>query len=148
MKAFNVMMFLLIFNVVISLIGFLHIYQMGDIGAYNVESMATARGESTIWFFLGQSAIILFMGAIAGAVAGAYLMKIPTSEGAAYGFFGTLIGIIFIGSYNILWSLVRYVPKQAQPGVAIIVGLFLGITGIMFAFGFLQLVRGGIKSMV
>lgn len=117
-------------------------------GRYNLVDLEEGRGgESAVWFFLGTSAVVLITAAIAGAVGGAYFLKIPTSEGAAYGFFGTLLGLIFINSYDILWALVDYAPQPAQFAVGVVVALFLGITGVMFALGYLQLIRGSIQTM-
>lgn len=150
MKVFNIMMFLLIFNVAISVVGSLHIYNMGTVGVLpNEKSLADVRNPlEGIWIFLGQSAYALFIGTIAGALIGYYGAKIPTTEGMAYGFFAGLITSVFISSTNVLWRIVDMVPGYAQGGIAIVVGLFLGICGILFAFGFLQLVRGGISSYV
>jgi len=159
MKVFNIMMFLLIFNVVISLVGYLHIYNMEIVGQSpnsatleDLSNPSNADKEDSggaIWLFLGPSAYALFLGSIAGAVGGYYLLRVPTAEGAAYGFFASLIGIIFINSYRVLWSIVNFIPdEQVRAGASVIVGLFLAICGVLFAFGFLQLVRGGIEHYV
>jgi hypothetical protein len=52
----------------------------------------------------------------------------------------------FISSYSILWALVGQVPAEVQGGVAIVVGLFLAVTGFMFILGFMQLIVGGIAQ--
>ena len=159
MKVFNIMMFLLIFNVVISLVGYLHIYDMevsgqspGSTTLDDLSNPSNAdKGDSggAIWLFLGTSAYALLVGAIAGAVGGYYILRVPTAEGASYGFFATLISIIFINSYRVLWSIVNFVTDaELRMGVSVIVGLFLAICGVLFAFGFLQLIRGGIEHYV
>lgn len=153
MRAVKIMVFLLLVNISVTMVGALNIYNIDDLdeksdieGSYNASELGEASGENAIWFFLGQSAITLMSGAILGAVAGSYLLKIPTSLGAAYGFFASLITLVFLQSYSILWQIVNFMPEGAKFGAQLIVGLFLGVCGLMFALGFLQLVAGGIKS--
>lgn len=152
MRAVKIMVFLLLVNVSVTMVGALNIYNIDDLeeepdieGSYDAEELGEAQGENAIWFFIGQSAVTLMAGAILGAVSGSYLLKIPTSLGAAYGFFASLITIVFLQSYSILWQIVNFMPEGAKFGAQLIVGLFLGICGLMFALGFLQLVSGGLK---
>jgi len=152
MKIYEIMMFLLLFNVVISLVGALNIYHMGDpgIGEDELEGFVNTESEGALWVFLGQSAIAMFTGTVAGALIGFYGARIPTSEGMAYGFFATLIGLIFVSSSSVLWQITMFVPEAglARYYVQVMVGLFLAVCGVLFAIGFLQLVRGGISSYV
>jgi len=141
----------------ISVIGYTHIYQLtaggvGLEGNVDINKMQSADNDaetkSQLWFLLGTTVSTMFVGAIAGAVAGSFLLKIPTSEGIAYGFFAGLITDVFIHTTVILGSMTSIVPQpQVQFILRVVVALFLGITGIMFAIGFMQLIRGSIQTM-
>ena len=146
MKALDIMIFLLIFNVMVSVVGALSIYNMGlepssdtGLGAEDLE------GNTNYYHFIGGLAGVMIGGAISGAFIGVIANR-PIAEGAAYGFFAGLITSVFYNSYQILTSIILVVPTEAQMGVSIIVGLFLAITGLMFALGFMQLIRGGVES--
>jgi hypothetical protein len=152
MKAINVMLFLLIFNVVISLVGGLHIYNMNvSSEEYDYEDLEDESQSSDTFntFFIGGTTVgILVGGAVAGGLISGLISggRIRTAEGAAYGFFAALMTTTFISSYSILWTLVGQVPTEVQGGVAIVVGLFLAVTGFMFILGFMQLIVGGIAQ--
>jgi len=170
MKAVNIMLFLLIFNVVVSLVGGLNIYNMGmssseydyealadestspqrdkDAGGGIFSSFTDANFGFNTFFIGGTTVAILIGGAIAGATIGGLVTggRLKTSEGAAYGFFGSIMTITFISSYSILWTIVEQIPDEIQTGAAVAVGLFLAITGFMFILGFMQLIVGGIAQ--
>jgi len=143
-KALNVMMFLLIFNVSISLVGALSIYHLG-IGVENQYDVSQIDPEAGMYMFIGDAMAIMITFAIGGAILGAIARR-PLSESAAYSFYAGLITTVFVTSYRVLGNIINVVPIEAQFGVTIVVGLFLGITGIMFALGFMQLIRGGVES--
>lgn len=167
MKLFQIMFFLLIFNVAISITGSLHIYNMGMSGQVPTgENSPPLTGQDSdgdgisdidegltnpnvaddglvgLWLFVGGSAGMLIFGTISGAVIGR-LAGIPTSESIAYSFFGTLITLIFTSTTQVLWSMTTWLPSEAQLGAQVIIGLFLGVSGLLCVFGYLQLIRGG-----
>lgn len=140
-------MFLIIFNVAISITGQLHIYNLNTEGALPQDKTASDLAERQgMYIFLGQTIGALIAGALAGAVGGYLTMRVPTAEGAAYGFFAVFIGIVFTNTIRVLWTIVDWVPTPYQGGIAIVVGLFLAMSGLLIALGFLQLVRGGMAS--
>lgn len=148
MKAYEIMMFLLIFNVVISIVGFLNIYNMGITGQ-DISILGNVRGQDAIWLFLGQNAFLLFTGLAVGGAVGYYLTRIPTTEGMAYGFFAALITAIFINTYRVLWAITSlFTDGAVKYMVELMVVLFLAICGILFAWGYLQLAKGGISGYV
>ena len=145
MRALDIMIFLLIFNVMISLVGALSIYNMN---LEPSESQLTAEGmrnNQDIYAFIGGLAGVMIVSAVGGAFIGVIANR-PIAEGASYGFFAGLISSVFVSSYGVLSQLIQVVPAGAQQGVQIVVGLFLAITGLMFALGFMQLIRGGVES--
>lgn len=144
MKAINIMMFLLIFNVTISIVGGLNIYHMG-IGVENQYDIENVKMENGMYMFIGDAMAIMITFAIGGAILGAIARR-PLSESAAYSFFAGLITTVFVTSYRVLGTIANTVPAEAQLGVNVILGLFMGITGIIFALGFMQMIRGGVES--
>lgn len=144
MKAINIMMFLLIFNVTISIVGGLNIYHMG-IGVENQYDIENVRMENGMYMFIGDAMAIMITFAIGGAILGAIARR-PLSESAAYSFFAGLITTVFVTSYRVLGTIANTVPAEAQLGVNVILGLFMGIMGIIFALGFMQMIRGGVES--
>lgn len=144
MKALNIMLFLLIFNVCISLVGAMNIYHMG-IGVESQYDAEHVNAEAGMYMFAGDAVSIMITFAIGGAILGAIARR-PLSESAAYSFFAGLITTVFVTSYRVLSGIIMVVPSDAQFGVTVVVGLFLGITGLMFALGFMQMIRGGVES--
>jgi len=151
MNAVKIMLFLLIFNISLSLVSGLYIYNMQTTGdeKFSMEEIEEHSGETSIWYFVGGATFATIVGgAVAGAVIGYVGGKIPTAEGIAYGVFaGTIIGV-FITSTSILSNIVNMVPPFARGGVSVIVGLFLGITGLLIIIGYIQLIKGGMKSYI
>lgn len=152
MKALDIMIFLLIFNVMISLVGAagLNIYRLGvepGDSKYEAENVAEGNtGDRAYYYFIGSfGAALLAVGTGLGAVIGLATGR-PTAEYAAYGFFATLVAVLFVSSYSILSSIAMVVPESARFGVQVVIGLFIGISGIMVALGFMQLIRGGVES--
>jgi len=150
MKAQEIMMFLLIFNLVVSLVGGLHIYntttKVPD--EFNVSNYEPSEdNELNVWRFLGENIIVILMGAIGGALLASWTAKIPSDAGAAYGVFGTLFVSVMIRSSATLWRL-AYLPGATEYNIAILmlIFIFLGVTGIIFAMGLLQMIRGGWKG--
>ena len=147
MKLFQIMMFLVIFNVAITVTGSLNIYKLDTEGGLPQDATTDdLENREGLWVFLGQSITMLIAGAIAGAVGGHYALRVPTAEGAAYGFFGIFIVMVFAHTIRVLWAIVDWVPSPYQGGVAIVVGLFLAMSGLLCAIGFLQLIRGPISG--
>lgn len=152
MKAIDIMLFLLLFNVMISVVGAagLNIYRLGvepEDEKFNAENLAEGNtGDKAYYYFIGGfGAALLVVGTGIGAVVGVATGR-PTAEYAAYGFFAALVTAIFVSSYSILSSISMVIPENARFGVQIVIGLFIGISGIMVALGFMQLIRGGVSS--
>ena len=156
MKAQEIMMFLLIFNLSLSLIGALHIYNL-DVSVaeekFNVSGYdaGTARGSSEgtnnlVWVLLGTSISAIAGGIIAGAMT-SWLTRIPTDAGVAYGVFAGAFWGITLGASRTIWN-IAYMSGLAGYNTAIlmVIFIFLGVTGVVFIYGFVQLVKGGWKG--
>jgi len=144
MKAINIILFLLIFNVSVSIVGGMNIYNMGlDVrDEYDINTIESAKG---IDHFLGGLAANLVLFGIGGSIIGA-LVRRSMSESAAYGFFSGLVVTVYTNTYGILTGISSALPTQAAFMVNVVIALFLGISGIMMALAMMQLIRGGIES--
>ena len=146
MKAYEVMAFLLIFNLSISVISVLSIYNMGitvssdyDVSQYEASASDT---EKLAFRILAINLISFTAGIVAGALIGSWVLKIPADSGAAYGAF---TGVFWGSCYNamsIIWNV-----GEGQVGIMVIVFVFTILTGVVFFVGLMQLVRGGWKGM-
>lgn len=146
MKAYEIMTFLLIFNLSISVITVLSIYDVGvsvdssyDTSQYDASSSQT---ETLAFQILSINLITFTAGIVAGALVGSWVLKIPADSGAAYGAF---TGVFWGAAYNamsIIWRI-----GEGQTGIMIIVFVFTILTGVVFFVGLMQLVRGGWRGM-
>jgi hypothetical protein len=154
MKAYELMMFFLIFNVCVSLVNALDIFDTGvntdTTYEYDPDEITDTSDEETgvWWQFLGTTMLSLGTGAIAGALIGVVFLKIPADSGAAYGAFSGVFWSMAISSFAIIWSIGSIPGGGTNLGIMIIVFLFAGLTGVIFFVGLLQLIRGPWKGMV
>jgi len=165
MKAYQIMMFLMLFNLSISLLSIVPVedsdgnshyglfkYHVGVPSKYNVSDYDTpdnpGEAEIPIYRFLGMTLVGLVTGFVAGTVV-AYLTKVPADAGMAYGAFtGTFWGMAF-SSMAVLTELAFLAASGNQAAFMIamvFVFIFGGITLVVFAAGLLQMVRGGWTS--
>lgn len=147
MKIFEIMMFLLIFNIVISVVGAMNIYNIDNANSpiqsnYDTDDLG---GPQAIYYFIGTGSTIFILGTLMGAIGGYFVNKVLTVEGVVYAFFVGLITSVFTTSSGILWSITQIYEGY---GLEWIVGLFIAVCGVLFAFGLVQLARGGIGGMV
>ena len=141
MKAYQIMMFLLIFNLSISLVGALHIYNTG-VGTdeqYDIEGKdAPTLSDS----FFGKLLITSFLGAMAAAVI-SFATKIPADAAFAYSLFSSAFWGIAWQAIDVLTAIGQY-----STGIWLVVGIFIILLGGVFVVGLAQLIRGGWKSYV
>lgn len=144
MKAINIIMFLLIFNVSISIVGGLNIYHMG-LKVDEQYDINTVEESSGTYHFIGSLMTQLTVFGIGGAILGV-LTRRSMSESAAYGFFSGLISTVFVSTYAILSGISTVLPADAAFAANVVIGLFLGICGLLCALAMVQLIRGGIDA--
>jgi len=147
MKAIQAMLYLLIFNMVISIIAGLNIFNIAE-GAYSYSQLFSGDASvGTVFFLIPGLWGVLSFGAISGAVAGVLNLKIRTSSAAAYGAFAGLLTDVFIRSIAIFSSIANNVTNTlARNSLWAVIAIFLGVTGVMFFIGYIQLIRGGLES--
>ena len=167
MKAYQIMMFLLIFNLSISLISVIPItdsngqvtYGIFKIGVdtseeYDVTNYDAAVGAAenslVVWRFLGATIAGIVAGAIAGAIF-SLATRVPADAGVAYSVFaGTFWGIAY-SALAIFWDIGAIETGSGtatHPAIMMLVFIFTGILAIVFVVGLLQLIRGGWGSYV
>lgn len=138
MKAYHIMMFLLIFNL------FGLVIRTG-LGIYDLSG-ATADSRITLGAdLLTTLATFTILGLVGGVVAGAIignLLKIEKSaQGYVYGFFTSF----FWTSYGATLQFINtMIPADA--GTIWVYVIFTGIIGYIFAAGLFQMVTGGWKT--
>lgn len=149
MKAYEIMMFLLLVNVSLSLVGGLGIYNFGftqgyDTGddTYNVTGTATQASDSLASRFLGQTILALVVGAIGGAIFAKLLGGVPSDSAVAYNIFASVYWASTLSALSILWTIVASIGS-VNIGVVSLLVIFIMVAGVSFVTGFLQLVRGG-----
>lgn len=148
MKAYEIMAFLLVFNLSISIVTTLSIYNLGteveagstyDVSQYEASATDTQRLAFRI---LAIDLVAFTAGIVAGALIGSWVLKIPADSGAAYGAF---TGVFWGAAYNamsIIWNV-----GEGQIGIMVLVFVFTILMGVVFFVGLMQLVRGGWRGM-
>ena len=168
MKAIQIMLFLLMFNLALSTISVTGIYQIaigpegeqtldqsnlyGDTTEENTPHDAEEEYSMTVEANMGvRDTIAQFTFSILSGITVGILLGILTWKGvgvpgdAAFGYslFATTFWFCTINSAMVLGSIGNF-----NAGVSIIIGVFLLACGIMFIVGFAQLIKGGWKAFI
>lgn len=146
MKAVHIMLFLLLFNLSISIVGTLNIYNLGvdvpeDFRQGSVESYesTTGRRDIRLEFFVIVAESLIF-GMVAGSIM-TYFTKIPADKAYVYSVFFSSYWAMAWSSSSILWNL-----GSDNLGVQTIVVVFAIVLVVMFMIGVMQMPVGGWKS--
>lgn len=168
MKAYQIMMFLMLFNLSVSMIAIIPIQgpTEGNItygiyqpavavnNTYNVsriDAEAGDDGSKVVWRFLGFTVLALIGGAIAGAIV-AYLSRVPADSAVAYSIVATEFWAIAYSALAIIWDMGK-IPTGSVGDVPVNIGVmmfvyaFTGILAVIWIAWIIQLIRGGFKSM-
>ena len=154
MKAYHVMMFLLIFNVMLWIITIgLGLYNLGyqldydieddDYGTVNETTKMQRKQNALLWRLTGQTIFMAVTAILAGAVIGSFFNIQRASQAYVYG----AITSVFWTTYGSTFS-VFYTISSSVPGGIIILILFTAIIAYVFLVGLFQMVTGGWKSYV
>jgi len=150
MKSVESMLWLLLFNVAIALVGGLEIFNVPSGPFISYEAM-TSPGENSLYVFVSYSIIWapLLAGAVGGAIAGVLGVRLKLSSASAYSAFGLFLTFIFVNTVGIFTTIIFAIENEtARAGVSALVFIFLAITGVLFALGLIQLIRGGMESAI
>ena len=146
MKAYQLMLFMLLFSLSISVINVLHIYNMeSEIDPSQVDSDfdvsdyegSAGGGETVAMRFFGT----LITGIIAGTIISgivSYFTKVPADAAFAYGLFGSSFWAIAISALDTIWRI-----DPGNEGIMVVIVIFAICLGASFVAGILQLIRGG-----
>jgi len=127
MKAQEIMMFLLLFNLSVSVVGALSIYNIGVTppeDKYNVTNVPSTNADDITYRFLGDTIGFMVVGIVAGAMT-SWLTRIPTDAGAAYGFFSGLFWGVTVSTIRIIWSIGNGFPGATGANLGILVIIFI-----------------------
>ena len=149
MRAYQIMIFLMLFNISINVITLLGIFPVPST-AYNTDrtfdvSVTTGINQGSLWLFTGSIALFSVGGAIAGAFY-SRISSVPADSAAAYGFFGGFFLSMTISTFSIF----NGIAIQAGPAsiaVYTMVSVFMGIIGVFFFAGLMQMIKGGWRTM-
>jgi len=167
MKAYQIMMFLMLFNLSVSIVAIIPVqgpdgnvthglFQPGVSPSqkYNVSRIDAEAGDNSdkvVWRFLGTTIIALVLGAIQGALI-SYLSRVPADSAIAYSIVSTEFWAISYSALAIIWDMGK-IPTGAVDGVEMNIGVmvfvyaFTGILAVIWISWIIQLIRGGFKSM-
>ena len=159
MKAIDIMFFLMFFNMALSVIGGLGIYQFGvspssqeidtsdiyesagGVEEYDYDLNPNGKSVATIMgSLLFSSFTSLMIGGIVGII-GFKVGGITGDKAFAYGAYTTIFWTFTINSATIFWSLVGF-----NFGMGMIIVVFLLACGAIFFIGFQQLITGGWRA--
>jgi len=160
MKAADILMYLLVFNLVLWLLGGIgfNLYNLGryktgiDTSSLNQSSDfsasedVTSRAEQFIIDIAGIG-IAGAVGAIVGAALLGYLLKAQTSsQGIVYGFFSGVFWFSYLKTIQVFYSIFAVISVGVSIKLSIFMTVFFIFTGIsawVFLFGIMQMVTGG-----
>lgn len=135
MKAWHIMLFLLLFNLSVSVVSTLHIYVMPTTPYYNVTTYSsTANGA---FYSIFGNIILTF---ISSAIAASFIRvftRIPSAAAYVYSLFAGVFITITVNSFSVLWGIA---PGNA--GLVVVLVIFGIITGGIFLGGMAQIVGG------
>lgn len=138
MKAWHIMIFLLLFNLSISVITTLHIYPLGISvsNEYNVTSGAYSSTKGVTNWFFGS----LIAGFIGGAIMASFVRaftRIPSAAAYVYSIFATEFWVITGNAFSVLWNI-----APGNMGMIVVITIFGIMVGAVFLAGMLQIVAG------
>jgi hypothetical protein len=139
MKAYHIMMFLLLFNLSISAINILHIYPTVATPGYDAP---TSSGTSAFYSLAGPI-LTAFVGGVIMASFIRVFTRIPSAAAYVYSIFGGFFIAFTIQSMRVLWTL-----APGNLGMLVVLGIFGVITGVVFVAGMMQIVGGGWGGIV
>jgi len=151
MKAYHVMLFMLLFNmmfwVITAGIGIYNIEYNTDPGfnlSGQVDNPATIGTGILGIFTLFNNPVLTIIG-LSLAIAGGAMVGIFTAgqgaQGIVYGLFGYFFWSSFSNTLTVFWNL-----SSANVGILYVVVPFAMVIGVIFAVGLFQMVTGGFKS--
>ena len=161
MQAYHFMLFFMIFNFSVSMVGALYIYPPPiEEGGTNVDDasqdydVTLSQHDTTVNSILGMFAgPTLMSGLLSGIMVAAlasFLTRVPTVAAISYGIFGGVFWGFFTSAFTVFFKIVdsfKFEDGTVNLGISSIVWVFGIIVFIVFLAGFMQLLSGGWKAI-
>lgn len=147
MKAMQAMVLMIFINAAIVFVTLFGIYNIGltTPPTYDVSEVNTGGPINMLkLFFNGWTILAMAGGIVAGAII-AWVAKVPADRGAVYIAFVTVFWASVGSTAGIFWSISEAVGEFAYV-IQMFLAIFFLAVGILFAFGFMQMVTGGWKG--
>jgi len=151
MKAYHILMFLFLFNLMFWVItAGLGIYDVGvntdpgfDLSEEIENPTSVGLGLLSVFTMFGNAAatIIGLSLAIAGGAMLGFLFAGQGSQGIVYGLFGYFFWASFSNTLNVFWAL-----SLNSVGILYVIVPFTMVVGVIFVVGLFQMVTGGWKG--
>lgn len=141
MRAINIMMFLLLFNLSISIVGALNIYPSYTSVGPDYDVSSANAGDAALSRFFGSIIVASIGGIIAGSII-AYLTKLPAASVLAYTIMTGDFWVITSNAFQVLWQIGG--ENTGMFVVLIVLGI---ITGFSFLAGIMQMITGGWRAL-
>jgi len=148
MKIAHIMLFMLLLNISIVAINSMGIYQFDAhpeliIDDFDIGSLEDAGAETAFHSFIPFFTVVgLLSGLVIGGVAH-WGSGVPADKAFVYSFFmGAFVGTI-MDTFSLASRIASY-----NTGIGYIMYIFVGISGVLFIMGVLQMVVGGWKSFL
>ena len=143
MKAFQLMVFMMLFNFSVFIVGGLHIYNMNidpseASSEYNLAEYSTSSPSSILTSSFLGTIILWAFAAIATATVVSYFTKGKSVDGVIYGIFGGTYWAVTKTAFDTFSSI--FPKNEAIDWILVIYGIMLGV---LFVIGLFQMVRGG-----
>jgi len=151
MKAYQILIFLLIFNMMIWAVDAgLHIYDLNFSGLDPETEDADLGEKYTAHGLLASVAgisIILVVGSlVSGAIIGSIIRVEKASQAYVYGAFTAVFWFSYTQAINVFWNITSVLTHSF--GALVVVIIFTAVIGYIFLVGLFQMVTGGWKSYV
>ena len=154
MKAYNIMMFVLIFNLFLWIVTSIGIYTLGFEGGLQLDeskidtSMDEAeqmeqRQNLLLWQLAGTTLWMVVGTIMAGAIIGGIFKVQDSYQAIVYGAITSIFWVSYYQSMRIFWGI-----SSAVPGGIIILILITAVIVYIFLVGLFQMITGGWKGYV
>ena len=155
MRAYHIMMFLLVFNLMIWAVDTgLGIYDIDfsggdDYNPENVQEAADAKGtdytsHGLLATIAGTSIILIAGTLVAGAIIGNILRIEKASQAYVYGAFTAVFWTSYLSAAGVLWSMTT--TLSGAYGAWVVLMIITAVIAYVFVVGLFQMVTGGWKS--
>ena len=150
MKLIDIMMFLIIFNLVMTGLGALSLTTGATYiepgSAYDVDEYENIGATDLIWSQVSKNFLISLGAGILAGVAGHFLLGIPGGVILSISIFAGLVSYGLVGTANIFWNIYHSLTPQARPAMGISLYIFFSLVGILLALTVMRLLNKEVET--